>query len=264
MRRCKVWRAKSDAELAASGRARPELEERSKFLFQRSRTQSGRSRMTKTQLEDEFIRKGFIGERPHAKGSGFPTLCPPRGNRGDIAWKLYEKKYPERVPFIKDPVASESSGPSASRQTNASPAPAAAAAMASGSASPGGAAAVQSSATEMQRSSTTKRGCGRSWETCKECGETKYKHWTQATCDECRSDAPTPVRPPAFMPLDPPPAAPAPAPASARPPPRSRAPAPTRARPANSASESPHKRPRGRAPKGKEWDEINGAWKDMS
>ena len=78
---------------------RVELETRDAFLFSRS-TQKGYGKkkgsvMPLRMLEDEYIAKGHIAQRPssgrYPHKAGFRYLCPPGGRRGDIAWALYEK-----------------------------------------------------------------------------------------------------------------------------------------------------------------------------
>jgi len=54
--------------------------------------------MTKAQVEEEFIQEGKIKPRPHGRYEGFPTVCPPKGNKDDIVWKGYEIRFGARLP----------------------------------------------------------------------------------------------------------------------------------------------------------------------
>jgi hypothetical protein len=150
-RRIGKWLQTATSEIAKELR----LRERDAFLFRRTTQRgfgrTGKSRMNTTMLQNEFIKKGHIGPRPppgsggYPKKAGFPSLCPPKGSRGDIAWALYEKATVEvdgfdgsqRVPFVPEDAASAQLGtPIDGNATSSSPcsrAPASTPASASGS-----------------------------------------------------------------------------------------------------------------------------------
>ena len=91
--------------------------------------------MTLAELEDEFIARGHIGERP-APGERYPhkgsfkALCPPGGKRGDIAWALYQNATmdkdgfdgSERVEFVADEAGAPADGASSSASRSGTPA----------------------------------------------------------------------------------------------------------------------------------------------
>ena len=138
-----------------------DLSRRMEFLELRTTKKVRGKLMTTAQLHDEVIslRPSVIGPRPtkgtrYPHGQGWPTVCPPKGRRADIAWFLYTHRFAmsvrgayrehcAKISTSELPAARVSSTASAGSAKSAAAGSAADSAAAAGSAATGSAADLE-------------------------------------------------------------------------------------------------------------------------